>query len=204
MWKLRKITTSHKPWQEDIDNIQRAGMYRRRTLGQIANQELSMNREQLVDWCLSGDTFLDVGCGNGLVVEELNKHKRADPDVITTIMGIDLVPPDKGLGNVIAGRFREFPFADRSIDRALCIYSLGVYAKSEEEARFNIMELGRIMSQGGEVYMTTFLHTGEDKAHLNDYNMDMLVEHFPLIEYLQEAGFRVEIIDRTALHLIKE
>lgn len=138
----------------------------------------------------TGDTVLDVGCGDGLFFGPLSRKAGSDGQVI----GIDIESAmieaaretidDEGLENVVA-KVTEDDTIDLeagSVDVAILINSLHEMAYLEQ----TLSELARVMKPGGIVMV-------HDRGH-NEIPEDGPPEHHLLsrseaLDYVEEAGF---------------
>jgi ubiquinone/menaquinone biosynthesis C-methylase UbiE len=71
---------------------------------------------------LIGDSVIDVGCGRGYLLKQIEKMK-----IMKMIIGFDLIPPsDDNRGNIFyqQGEMTKLPYGDNSFDTVICAHTL--------------------------------------------------------------------------------
>jgi SAM-dependent methyltransferase len=137
----------------------------------------------------SGTRVLDVGCGEGVLVEEYAGR-----------LAIEGVDPNYASGNVRIGSATALPFGPASFDRVLCLDVLEHLALQDQAAA--LAELSRVLTPDGEALVSVpnlahlqsrvsfllrgrLVRTASERKHPGDR---------PVAEYLalaREAGFVV-------------
>ena len=146
--------------------------------------------KQLANSLPSDAHILDVGSGEGVLVEELRRQGR-------TIEGIDLNYESE---SVRRGDVRDLPYSDSCFDAVLCLDTLEHLTYEDQEKALS--EIWRILKPGGQ-----FIISVPNLAHLNSRvrflfrgrldRTDIATNHVgerPLSEYeqlLKNAGFMI-------------
>jgi 2-polyprenyl-3-methyl-5-hydroxy-6-metoxy-1,4-benzoquinol methylase len=69
-----------------------------------------------------GSSICDVGCGAGVLLKHVRRETR---EPITELVGVDMVGPDKPIGDgirFVCSWIEDLPFADKSFDTVVCTH----------------------------------------------------------------------------------
>lgn len=131
------------------------------------------------------ETFLDVGCGRGLLLNEAAKHLPNGKAI-----GVDLWQAVDQSGNkpevtlenaraegvaerveVKTGDMRKLPLTDHSVD--VVISSMAIHNIREKEGRAQaIREINRVLKPGGQIALLDFMATDEYLASFQALGWD--------------------------------
>ena len=113
--------------------------------------------------------ILDVGCGYGRTLDELNSKGYAN------LTGIDFSQSmiDRGKKefpqlNFLKNSNGNIPFTDKSFDSVLLLAVLTCIRKDTEQRKL-ISEIKRVLKPGGIIYINDFL-LNEDQRNIDRYN----------------------------------
>jgi len=158
-------------------------------------------------------SILDVGCGNGLLLDEL---KIFFPDAL--IVGIDsskeMLTVRKQANYILIGKAEHLPFKDGSFDVVTCMYSLHefdilaaieeIYRVLKDDGLLSIKEINCNAPVWALSYLKLLLSMFFDKktveGHIKLYQTFKSPKKLKLI--LEKNGFRVVRTDESLLDFI--
>ena len=152
--------------------------------------------------------ILDVGCGNGLLLEQLAGDFQ-------TLAGVDYsADMVKHARERLEGRFEQgeaakLSFADHSFDRVLG-YSIFLYFPSEDYALEAVREMGRVLAPGGVALIGDLLDQTKEAEIKGGSNLEYekkipLIQRYSewrffdlerLVRYMRDSGFEAEMLEQ--------
>lgn len=146
--KIKKMQKSWNIWVKNNSSLYSA-------VGRPTNDsELEIITRNIIKKLILNkeNKLLDVGCGSGVFLLKLKSFVKSVSGVDFSKEMIDIAKESIRDGNFYVSTSDNLPFDDNLFDRVLC-YSVFHYFPNKKCARDTIMELTRVCSSGGYIYI---------------------------------------------------
>lgn len=179
----------------DVTEQRLGGMERGRSLQQVAFAH-RVDQTRLIQWAQSHSLVLDLGVGEGGLLEEFQKNG-------VNCLGIEKYPIDYKPGMVVAD-FANLPIARGSVPAMISTFALGRYGGCWGEVKSHFTEVTRVSCKGCQFWLalvTYFDHTAtlrkwSTPSEIVSYGQESRVHSFDSMQdYWSDSYALDDVID---------